>query len=679
MNTARAWGLFLLFIAASAEGAAPQLAVPHTRLGQIGSAGPSAIWRGAEGGSFLIQTSGDIANGAGTLQRRSLDISGDGAVAYGAQPLWDAATVLAAGAPRAIFTSNAAGATIAFEWAALAQATRLLLDQPGLDAEADGLGELRTAFLRGDRTHELGQAQGYFRKRAGVLGDIVNSTPLIVGAPQPGIADSGHADFRQQFRTRAMAVYAGANDGMLHAFSTDTGAELFAYVPAALSAHLAALSSPGYKGRPYVDGSASHGDVRIGGVWRTVLASGLGMGARGVFALDITDPAHFTQGLRALWEFTDAHDPAMGHVRDAPLIAKVNTGKGASDAAPRYFAIVSSGLNNLAPDGGGALFLLALNKTASQKWERGVNYFSIGTAAASGPLANALSGPALVLASDGSASRAYAGDLHGNLWRFDFKTMTAHRLFTARDQEGAAQPIAHAPKVVFAPGGGYLVLFATGKLIEESDLLPASFLQQSVYAIFDAPGAAPTTVSSRSQLAARTLTAAVTGYGIGGGSFAYAGPDAKKGWYLDFPNARTHGERASASPASIEGAIALASMLPAAGKDGAASSRLYVVDALTGFAYAPASGAIPNAATGELAPIDPSLPLLFVDSALSMGERNPTGGATATRRVTLLKPHGGAHGVRALSIDVRYPAGRMGWREVSNWQELHQAATGKRR
>ncbi|WP_426107900.1 pilus assembly protein [Massilia sp. TSP1-1-2] len=673
-----AWAIVCLLLVAIGAGAAPQLLVPPGRLGQADTAGPLAAWHGEDGVSFLIQAGGDIASASGTLQRRSFTVNGDGTIHYAAEPAWDAAALLSSGAVRDIFTGDPSGATVPFTWDKLAASTRLLLDRPQPGAAADGLGELRTAFVRGERARELGQPQGQFRKRTGVLGDIVNSIPLIVGSPPADTPDNAHAAFRAQFRERELAVYVGANDGMLHAFSAVTGAELFAYVPGALASRLAALSSPAYQGRPYVDGSPGVGDARVGGSWRTVLASGMGMGARGLFALDVTDPARFAQGLRGIWEFTDADDPAMGHVRQAPLIAKINTGKSVSDASLRYYALVSSGLNNLAADGAGALFLLSLDKPASQPWQRAVNYFSIATAGAGGALPNALSAPALVLAGDGSASRAYAGDLHGNLWRFDFNAMAAHRLFTARDDSGAPQPIAHAPKVVFAPGGGYLILFATGKLIEASDLLPPSFTQQSVYAILDAPGARDGAVV-RSQLAPRTLSATSTGYAVKGGRFTYFGPDAKKGWCFDFPNARAEGERAAGAPVSIDGAIVVASSAAAAQEDAAPVSRLYVLDALTGFAYDAASGARPDAATGMPAPFDPSLPLLFISSVLSKGERAPTGGATATHRVTLVAPQAGTRAAPVPAIEVRRRAGRLGWREVSNWQELHQAATGKQR
>ena len=587
--------LLLLLLASVAAIAAPPLIVPHGRLGHSGTDGPSAVWQGTPG--FVIDTTGDIANAVGTVRRRSLD---GGALA------WDAAVILDKATARTFITIDQSGATIPFAWASLSAASRALLDQ------SDGLGELRTAYLRGDRSGE----GSLFRKRGGLLGDIVGSTPLIVDG---------------------LMVYVGANDGMLHAFSATTGAELFAYVPAALLAELPALASPGYKARPYVDGSPAQ--ARAGA--RSVLASGMGMGARGVFALDISTPA-----AQALWEFTAADDAAMGHVREAPHIIKTGL-------AQRWFALVTSGINNLAPDGSGALFLLALDKPPAQKWQRDANYFSIRA-----PGSSTLAASALVLDADGNATRAYAGDLLGNLWRFDLIAMTAQRLFSARNTDGLRQPITHAPKVVHAPGGGYLVLFATGKLIEESDLLAASNSGQSLYAILDAPDAVGGV--TRAQLAARTMSTAAGGYTIEGEAVVYAGPDARKGWYVDLPNP---GERAAASPVSIAGAMLFASVVP--GADG----RLYLLDPLTGLAYTPG-------VTGKRTPADMSLPLVLVDAPLVKGEREPTGRVTVTRRLTLLSSQAGKGG-GAPVIEVRYPTGRMGWREVANWPELHKAATGR--
>jgi type IV pilus assembly protein PilY1 len=597
----KAWRCLLLLLVCSGSAAAPQLSVPHGRLGQSDGTGPAALWQSGPGPDFVIEASGELATGAGTLRRRALS----GAAS------WEAGAILDRAAARNIVTPGPSGTTIAFAWSSLPPASRALLDQ------SDGLGELRTAFLRGDRSGEGKQ----FRTRAGRLGDIVGSTPLIVDGQM---------------------VYVGANDGMLHGFSATTGEEMFAYVPAALLADLPALASSGYQARPFVDGSAGYG--RNG--TRAVLASGMGMGARGVIALDLSAAA-----VQALWEFTAADDPAMGHVREAPQFIKTGP-------AQRWFALVTSGINNLAPDGAGALFLLALDKPLQQQWQRGVNYASIVA-----PGSYTLSAAALVRDAAGGTTLAYAGDLLGNLWRFDLRAMTAQRLFTARDSSGLRQPIAHAPKVVHAPGGGYLILFATGRLIEKSDLLPASYSDQSLYAIFDAGAARADPVASRAQLAARTMSASAEGYSVAGASVTYAGPDARQGWYADLPNARKAGERAAASPVSIASAMLFATVLPGGG------GQLYLLDPLTGLAY---DGAV----TGGRSPVDTTLPLQQVDAPLEKSVREPTGRITVTRRVTL-RSSTAPEGAAPPAIVVRYPEGRMGWREVANWPELHRAATGR--
>ena len=663
MSALRALAGLALLIFAGMAGAAPQLSVPHGAPGRTGPAGPSALWQGEAGSAFLIETTGDIPRASGTLQRRALEIAADGAIMQGAVPAWDAALLLEQRTARSIFTAAPAGATVSFDWASLTPGVRALLDQPAPGAAPDGLGPARVAFLRGDRSREVGHPQAVFRQRPSLLGDIVGSTPLIVGAPGLMSAGEGHAAFREQFKARALAVYVGANDGMLHAFAAATGAELFAYVPAAVAAQLSALTDPAYVARPYVDGSPAQGDAMIGASWRTVLVSGMGMGARGLFALDITDPAHFTSGLQALWEFGTADDPAMGHVREAPLLAPIG-------ASRRFYAIASSGINSLAADG--ALFLLAVDKPPAEKWKRGLNYVRIDTAGTDPAKANALSAPALVFNGDGDARVAYAGDLQGNLWRFDLSAMTARRIFSARGADGVAQPISHAPRVVHAPGGGYLILFATGKLLEESDLLPSSFAQQSVYAIHDNPAAAADGVITRQQLAARTLAPSAGGFVIKGASAVLSGPGAKRGWYFDFPNAGTSGERGASTPFSIAGAVAIASLLPGPAKEAGLTARLYLLDALTGFAYDGAAGKA-DKATGQLAAIDATRALLMVDTGVSKGQRTPTGGVTVSRRVTLLSPRS-LGGAAAANIEVRYPSGRLGWREVANWQELHKAA-----
>jgi type IV pilus assembly protein PilY1 len=632
MSLARLAGLLALVCHLQSAAQAPAVCA---------AAGPSAAWR-AGSTAFVIETAARPAS----VRRHALAITPGGDASTGSAPAWDAAALLAsASAPRNIFTfANAA--TLPFTWAGLPLELRALLD-------ADGLGEDRIAYLCGERRLELGQPGGVFRVRERLLGDIVHSVPLIVGAPAPN-ADDGHDAFREQFKGRGVAVYVGANDGMLHAFSATDGAELFAYVPRTLIAALAPFGDPAFAGRAYVDGSAGQGDALIGGRWRTVLVSGMGMGARGVFALDITEPSAFSQGMGALWEFTEQDDPGIGYVQGAPQVVKLNAGANGSTPVYRHVAMVSSGAGN-------ALFLLALDKPVAQPWRSGANYDRIVAAGADG-----LSAAGLVTSADGSAILAYAGDLQGQLWRFDLVARTAQRIFSARDDAGRAQPIVHAPKVVFAPGGGYLVLFGTGKLSEPADFQSASFAPQSMYAIHDKLEVPAEPVSGRARLAPRTLTGQDS-YAIKGETIDYFAPGAKRGWYADFPNPR-NGERAAGSPTVIGGAIAFNSVLPGADACAPAASRMYVLDALSGLALGADGVARPNALTGELAPL--AAPLLEVGAGV--GAPDPTGAAIAIRTFALIRPEGAAG-----KVTVSFRAGRLGWREVVNWQDLHDAATKK--
>ncbi|MEO7497612.1 MAG: PilC/PilY family type IV pilus protein, partial [Massilia sp.] len=553
----------------------------------------------------------------------------------------------------------------------------------------DGLGEARLAYLRGDRSREAGKGggrssgagggSGIFRRRTGILGDSMTSTPLLVGAPSASVQGPGYARFYERNKARANAVYVGANDGMLHAFDTETGAELFAYVPQALLPVIGELSSPTYRHRPYVDASAGYGEASLGGHWSSVLVSGMGMGARGVFALDVTNPAAFASGKGALWEFTERDDSAMGHVRSPPLIAKIKVGTKDKVPVYRHFAVVASGINNYGEDDAhadpaGALFLLALDKPPRERWKLGVNYYRLAAPAAEPGLSNALGPPALAVAADGSARFAYSGDLQGRLWRFDLdaaRTSSGAVLFEARDSAALRQPITHAPKVVFAPGGGYLVLFATGKLIESADLQASSFAPQSMYAIHDSGATPIAPVRSRSQLAARTASAGASAT-ITGAEFDYGG--AVKGWYVDFPNARGDGERAAGSPALAAGTLFVNTVIPGADPCAGPASRTYVLDSLSGFSFTPDGYAISGRRTGDIVRgrTDP-VPLIF-DLFASVGQADPTGGARAVRTIGLLRWRADGAPPLLTQVKVGLPAKRISWREVANWRDLHAAA-----
>ncbi|NVM78933.1 type IV pilus assembly protein PilY1 [Duganella sp. SG902] len=607
-------------VAANCTFTAPAAPAGTARGAMLVRAGPLSAASGGE----LYQATTDLAGWGGHFSRYLLAASAGGPSTLA----WDAGAILtgAAGAPptpaperRQIHTSivqpDGALTVIPFRWSALSAEQQALLD---LD---DHAGEQRLAYLRGDRTLETTR----FRRRRSVLGDTVHSTPVY---------------YRDM-------VYLGANDGMLHAFDAATGIERFAYVPDALIAHLHHLTDPAYVHRAYVDGPASAGEA--GG--KSVLVSAMGGGAKGVFALDISDPDNFAG---ALWEFTDRDDPMMGNLTTVPQIAKVRVRRGVD----RYFAVVASGVNN-GGDGDGALFLLALDKPRTEGWRRNSNYYRIVTPVAEASLINALSAPVLLNDTEGALRYAYAGDLQGNLWRFDFSgsapwpKAVGKPLFVARDKEGHRQPITQPPLLAFADVRGYMVMFGTGRLIEKADR--SDLATQSYYAILDSLRSPPEVVTGRRQLTQRFLDG--TDMRMEPGS---------KGWYVDFTQP---GERSLDTGLLADGAVLFNTVLPGADACATTRSRSYVLNVVSGLPdeggvvasvpktlpdYLPTPSLLPQAVTHGVADAAGGIrqeKAYAVVQVVGAGEVGVSGGMTSTRRV-----------------------GRLAWREIVNWRELHEAA-----
>lgn len=633
----------------------------------------------------LFQSSTNLTDWSGHFSRYVL-LPGAAGLPSTPTAAWDAGTRLtgdAAHAPspapavRKIFTAivqpDGTLAMVPFEWTALSAEQRLQLDQAPSSATADALGEQRLAFLRGDRTQE----GKLFRTRGNLLGDSINSTPVYVAS---SLARPG-------------AIYIGANDGMLHAFNATDGTELFAYVPNALLPSLNRLTDPNYTHQAYVDGPASAGEAMISGAGKTVLISGMGGGAQGVFALDVTDPARFADG-GVLWEFTDRDDAMMGNVTTRPQIAKLRTRTVAGVAAYRHFAVVASGLNNYAadghasPTGKGALFLLAVDKPRDAPWQLNVNYYRLITSIADATLANALNAPVLVTDRAGALHYGYAGDLQGNLWRFDFTGgapwagavgpgADGAPLFVARDIDGKRQPIAQQPLLAYADGGGYLVLFGTGKMIEKADRTSASFAPQSYYAIRDSLQTPAEIVTSRHQLTQRVLgdDAGMPAFGIRGANMAYD----SMGWYIDLLQATTTGERSIDSGVLAGGEVFFNTLLPGADACDKARKRTYALNVLSGLpkqdsivTRPPAPTSVEQPIIGQISDGYRATPSLL-SVTTTRTPRDATGQARLYKELAVadLTPQGIA---TVGHVRVQLRAGRLSWREVGNWRELHEAA-----
>ena len=305
-----------------------------------------------------------------------------------------------------------------------------------------------------------------FRARSQKLADIVHSSPVFEND----------------------VVYVGANDGMLHALDANSGDELFAYVPNLVFENLISLTDPAYIHQFYVDLTptvkkgkellAHSGD-------QTILVGGLGKGGMGYVALDITKPNTMGAG-EVLWEFprqaTSAEDVAdMGYSYSKPVVVQSMSTK----IGESWIVIFGNGYNS--PNGKSVLFILeAASGNVIRKIEAG-----------SGP-DNGLSSPIAVdVDFDEKVDFVYAGDLKGNLWKFDLTSdksaewdvafkegSTAAPLFTALDRDGDAQPITAKPDVMLHPEmHGYIVCFGSGKFLGNSDFNDERL--QTIYGIWD--------------------------------------------------------------------------------------------------------------------------------------------------------------------------------------------------
>ena len=220
------------------------------------------------------------------------------------------------------------------------------------------------------------------------LGDIVHSTPVSISKPPDNFhmiySDESYQFYYDAFKNRETMVYVGANDGMLHAFTSwkydaishqysppegagmyeAIGDELWAYIPQSLLPHLKWLPYPDYTHVFYVDLKPKVFDAKIlpddthytdsgnEDNWGTFVLIGLNMGGKQISAagdfnddgistesrtftpsfalLDVTEP----RNPRLIWEKTFA---GLGMTTSVPAIVRVRD---------KWFAVFGSGPTN---------------------------------------------------------------------------------------------------------------------------------------------------------------------------------------------------------------------------------------------------------------------------------------------------------------------------------------------
>jgi type IV pilus assembly protein PilY1 len=422
-------------------------------------------------------------------------------------------------------------------------------------------------FNAGAQTIE-GVQIGQFRLRSGKLGDISNAQAVVVGPPtRPylDINDKFYSTFKTAQAARPERVFAAANDGMLHAFDTADGKEVYAFIPGALFRGDAASVTtqdvtgiqsltyqdggvPIFRHRFFVDSSPRVADVDFGngtGDWHTILVGGLGKGGNTYYALDITSASAADESVAAakvLWEWRnpdndDYVDPVTGMHRlqtwpgytyGRPVIVKTK--------AFGWTVLVTSGYNN--KSGLGKLYFLNPQTGA-------LMHTMTTTAGSPGDPSGLAQIHAFVKDFRNQvAEQVYGGDLMGNLWRFDISgattaSWTVDLLAKLVDDASPAQPqpITTAPQIEIDLNNGVdrYVMIGTGRLLDTSDLTtPSPPQRQTMYAIRDGTldSVKPSSDLPIDTSRATTPLKPISADGIS--SIAGGAPD---GWYHDLPNA----------------------------------------------------------------------------------------------------------------------------------------------
>lgn len=530
-------------------------------------------------------------------------------------------------------------------------AQQTILNVNPATSTADTNGQLRLNWLRGDRTQEQGASStAALRLRTYVLGDIIDSSPTWVGAPNanyPNAFSDGlygttvtvpenatgaqtYSTFTTNNATRLNVIYVGGNDGFMHGFeagyfdtsgnfsdASGTGAgnndgkELIGYMPADVFANKAlSLTNPNYVHDYMVDATPAVGDLFYGNTWHTWLVGGVGSTGQEIYALDVTNPGNSTtaQGpalsegkassvVIGDWDSSNSSLSHLGNSVGSPIITRMHNGQwaiifgnglGSNTSAGVYIGLVTSTSNATTGAVAGAVTFQFLDTgKGSSTSANGITYVT-----------------SVDLDGDNVADYLYAGDLQGNVWRFDvtssnssnwtvskFGNSTATPLFVAKDASNNLQPITTAIVAAAVQTGTVsraMLFFGTGQKTPQTTTSGDVYNTtgtQTFYGIWDWDMAtwnllssvqyaslAETQTFNSSNLLVQTSTETTTSSGSTNGnrylstgtvcwqgSTACSSGNTQFGWMYNLPDGN---EQIIYNPTIIDGAIVVNTAIP---------------------------------------------------------------------------------------------------------------------
>jgi type IV pilus assembly protein PilY1 len=282
-------------------------------------------------------------------------------------------------------------------------------------------------FVRGIDVYDDNMDGETTDNRDWMLGSFLHSRPFIIN-----------------YKTQTV-IYAGANDGMLHAFDDSDGRELWGFIPPNLLGRLKELhtETPGI----FVDGSPK-GYVTYdsnGNVTKAILIFGLRRGGNYYYGLDVTTPAAPKYAWR-IYEGRKSTFNDIGETWSTPVIAKVPYGSQTTNPPGyKWVAIFGGGYNdemdvanpnpgNITSGGGRGMYMADV-LTGDYFWGRS-HEGSEDPAEADMDYPVPSDVAAIDLDGDGRIDRIYVGDTNGNMWRYNIGDL---------NKDGTTDPADHTP------------------------------------------------------------------------------------------------------------------------------------------------------------------------------------------------------------------------------------------
>jgi type IV pilus assembly protein PilY1 len=278
-----------------------------------------------------------------------------------------------------------------------------------------------------------------------VMGDPLHSQPAaIVYGGSPEAPD--------------VVVYAGTNDGYLHAIDGDTGEELWSFVPAELLGDMNRLffdpksnfKHYGIDGNivPVMNDRNRNGEIESGEGDFAYILFGFRRGGNSFYALDVTDK----NSPELLWV---AQYPEFGQSWSTPVVTRVNVDHaGLNDdqavviIGGGYDPVHDTAAHPASRDAQGAGIHMLDLESGERLWWAGHSDTGANLKLEDMTRAIPTQVRAVDMSGDGRADRMYASDLGGQVWRFDISngqppaTLVAGGVIAQLGAEGLESPSA---------------------------------------------------------------------------------------------------------------------------------------------------------------------------------------------------------------------------------------------